>query len=72
MILMNCNIGSLEPVFFRCWTYFIFYILLIWGVRTHPTHPPPCLRAWTHVHDSTALSSKCEQCHVSRGIGLRG
>ena len=21
--------------------YFLFYILLIWGVRTHPTHPPP-------------------------------
>ena len=20
--------------------YFLFYILLIWGVRTHPTHPP--------------------------------
>jgi len=20
--------------------YFSFYILLIWGVRTHPTHPP--------------------------------
>ena len=19
---------------------FLFYILLIWGVRTHPTHPP--------------------------------
>jgi len=24
--------------------YFLFYILLIWGVRTHPVHPP-CLRA---------------------------
>jgi len=22
------------------WTYFLLYILLIWGVRTHPTHPP--------------------------------
>jgi len=21
--------------------YFLFYILLIWGVRTQPTHPPP-------------------------------
>ena len=21
--------------------YFLFYILLIWGLRTHPTHPPP-------------------------------
>jgi len=20
--------------------YFLFYILLIWGVRTHPTHTP--------------------------------
>ena len=20
---------------------FLFYILLIWGVHTHPTHPPP-------------------------------
>jgi len=25
--------------------FFLFYILLIWRVRTHPTHPP-CLRAW--------------------------
>ena len=35
--LVNCNIGSLEPVFFRCWTY--FFILLIGGgcVRTHRT-----------------------------------
>jgi len=21
--------------------FFLFYILLIWGVRTHPTHPLP-------------------------------
>jgi len=21
--------------------YFLFYILLIWGLRAHPTHPPP-------------------------------
>jgi len=20
--------------------FFLFYILLVWGVRTHPTHPP--------------------------------
>jgi len=39
--LVNCNIVSLESVFFRCLTYFLFYILLIWGgVRRHPTHPP--------------------------------
>ena len=25
--------------------YFLFYILLIWGVHTHPTHSP-CLQAW--------------------------
>jgi len=25
--------------------YFLFYVLLIWGVRTNPTHPL-CLRAW--------------------------
>jgi len=29
--LVNCNIVSLESVFFRCLTYFLFYILLIWG-----------------------------------------
>jgi len=27
-------------VHFVQYQYFLFYILLIWGVRTHPTHPP--------------------------------
>jgi len=35
---------SQRRVHYVQYQYFVFYILLIWGVRTHPTHPP-CLRA---------------------------
>jgi len=41
--LVNCNIGSLEPVFFRCWTYFTFYLLGAGACA--PIAPPSCLRA---------------------------
>ena len=38
--LVNCNIVSLESVFFRCLTYFLFYILLIWGGAYALNAPP--------------------------------
>jgi len=39
--LVNCTIGSLEPVFLDAGLIFLFYILLIWGcVRTQPTPLP--------------------------------
>jgi len=32
---------------------FLFYILLIWGVRTHPTHPPAYGPAVINLHRET-------------------
>ena len=45
--------------------YFLFYILLIWGVRAHPTHPPPMgLRVyllWGSRHTSRR-NRNCPTC----------
>jgi len=42
-------------VHYAQYQYFLFYILLIWGVHTHPTNPP-CPRA-CHMWQSPGLDS---------------
>jgi len=47
--------------------YFLFYILLIWGVRTHPTHPPlpTGLRMVAWVGSSPDRSGYRRSLHVT-------
>jgi len=47
--------------------YFLFFILLIWGVRTHPTHLRACSHSSTPGPDSAAGGKPAAQlnsvCH---------
>jgi len=41
--------------------YFLFFILLIWGLRAHPTHPPPAYGP--ALCDHTACEASCKQLY---------
>jgi len=45
--------------------YFSFYILLICGVRTHPTHPH-CLRAWSNWSELVGSTVVAQDCRSYR------
>ena len=68
--VVNCNIGSLEPVFFRCWTYFLFYILLIWGCVYAPNAPPclqACIRLLRRTNSTIVIQDSNAVIAVSKG-----